>query len=244
MRTEEIVMKNNIQLVEYAKAQIGSPYWFGTFGQIASENLLNQKASQYPKMYTKSRIAKAKKEHLGQRVHDCMGLIKGFIWSADANSAPKYKASEDWSADAAFEKATEKGPIATIPEIPGVLVRYRGHVGVYIGGGKVIEARGFDYGVVSTRLKDRKWLNWYKHPLIEYAEEGAAVEEPPKTAEGIVATRVDNLNIRAEATTRSRILGTFPKGTRVTVELEKRGEFYKLADRTGYVAARFIKLDI
>lgn len=294
--------KTNAQLVAYAKAQLGKPYWFGTFGQTATETLLEQKASQYPKMYTKSRIAKARKEHLGQRVHDCMGLVKGFLWSKDEGSSPRYKSSEDWSADATFEKATEKGPIATIPEIPGILVRYKGHVGIYIGGGKVIEARGFDYGVVSTRLEDRKWLHWYKHPLIEYAEEvkpekppkaGTSeqtykvksgdtlskiarnykttvkaladlnnIENPdlirtgqilripgssvslPKTANGIVATKADNLNIRAEASTNSKILGTLPKGTHVTVESEQRGEFYKLADRDGFVAAKFIKLDI
>lgn len=290
-------MKNNIQLAEYAKAQIGRPYWFGTFGQTASEVLLNQKAAQYPKMYTKSRIAKAKREHIGKRVHDCMGLIKGYIWSENFDSSPKYKPSEDWSADVAFNKAIEKGTIKTIPETPGVLVRYKGHVGVYVGGGEVIEARGFDYGVVKTKLSERPWSHWYKYTLIEYIEPKCEQEETrtilhkvaknetltkiakkynttikaiaeannienidlirvgqnliipitekseAKTASGIVATRADNLNIRAEASTKSRILGTLPKGTRVKVELEKRGEFYKLADRAGFVAENFIKLD-
>lgn len=177
--------KTNIQLVEYSKAQLGKPYWFGTFGQIASVNLLNSKAKQYPKYYGESRIAKAKKEHIGKRVHDCMGLVKGFIWSKTSESAPTYKASEDWSADAAFEKSTEKGAISSIPEIVGICVRYKGHVGVYIGGGEVIEARGFDYGVVKTKLNSRKWTHWYKHPLIEYTEkrteEFSKVEMSEKT---------------------------------------------------------------
>lgn len=289
--------KTNIELVNYAKHQLGRPYWFGTFGQTATEKLLEQKAAQYPKMYTKSRIAKAKREHIGKRVHDCMGLIKGYIWSENFDSSPKYKPSEDWSADVAFSKAIEKGTIKTIPETPGVLVRYKGHVGVYIGGGEVIEARGFDYGVVKTKLSERPWSHWYKYTLIEYIEPKSEnnetrtilhkvaknetltkiakkydttikaiaeanhienidlirvgqnliipINEKPevKTASGIVATRADNLNIRAEASTESRILGTLPKGTRVKVELEKRGEFYKLADRAGFVAEKFIKLD-
>lgn len=42
----------------------------------------------------------------------------------------------------------EKGKIATMPDVPGVLVFMSGHVGVYIGGGEVIEARGHEYGVI------------------------------------------------------------------------------------------------
>ena len=33
-------MKNNAGLVLYAKAQVGLPYWYGTFGQTASPTLL------------------------------------------------------------------------------------------------------------------------------------------------------------------------------------------------------------
>ena len=30
-------------LIEYAKAQLGRPYWYGTFGQAASKALYDQK---------------------------------------------------------------------------------------------------------------------------------------------------------------------------------------------------------
>lgn len=46
-----------------------------------------------------------------------------------------------------------------------------GHVGVYIGNGKVVEARGHDYGVVETNLVDRGWTQWGKCPYIEYNPE-------------------------------------------------------------------------
>jgi hypothetical protein len=64
----------------------------------------------------------------------------------------------------------EWGTIDTIPEIPGIAVRYDGHVGVYVGNGYVIEERGFNYGCQKTKLKDRKWLHWYKLPFIIYGE--------------------------------------------------------------------------
>ena len=44
--------------------------------------------------------------------------------------------------------ASEKGSIDTIPEIPGLAVWHKGHIGIYIGNGEVIEAMGSRYGVV------------------------------------------------------------------------------------------------
>ena len=44
-------MKTNKGLVEYAKAQLGKPYWYGTFGQAATKSLYNQKRKQYLSNY-------------------------------------------------------------------------------------------------------------------------------------------------------------------------------------------------
>ncbi len=46
-----------------------------------------------------------------------------------------------------------------------------GHVGVYVGNGKVIEARGHKYGVVETNLVDRGWKQWGKLDWIDYVDE-------------------------------------------------------------------------
>lgn len=97
-----------------------------------------------------------------------MGLIKGFLWSESPEKPPKYKASQDVSANGMLKKCTERGKINTMPDMPGILVFMPGHVGVYTGNGKVIEARGFNYGVVETDLKSRNWENWGKCPWIEY----------------------------------------------------------------------------
>lgn len=165
-----MAVKTNTGLVEYARAQLGKPYWYGTFGNTATESLLNSKKGQYPSHYQTSRMSKYKSQ-FGKRVHDCVGLIKGYLWSDTPASAPKYKSSQDVSANGMLKKCKEKGKIATLPEIPGVLVFYNGHVGVYAGNGKVIEARGFNYGVVETNLADRKWTSWGKCPWITYPEE-------------------------------------------------------------------------
>ena len=157
--------KTNTGLVSYAAAQLGKPYWYGTFGQTASANLHTAKKKQYPRYYTASDF----QSQYGRRVHDCVGLIKGYLWSDSPSSVPKYSAAQDVSADKMLKKCTESGPISTLPELPGVLVFMSRHVGVYIGGGYVIEARGHAFGVVKTKLAGRGWTHWGKCPWITYA---------------------------------------------------------------------------
>lgn len=158
--------KTNTGLVEYAKAQLGLPYWYGCYSQIATEELYKQKKQQYPSFYTASDY----KLQYGKRVHDCIGLIKGYLWSDTPTSTPKYNPAQDVNADGMLARCKEKGNISTIPELPGVLVFSPQHVGVYIGNGYVIEARGHKYGVVKTKLSERGWKNWGKCPWIEYGE--------------------------------------------------------------------------
>ena len=58
----------------------------------------------------------------------------------------------------------------TLPEVPGVALRFDGHVGVYVGNGYAVEERGFNYGCVRTRVKDRKWTHWYQLPFVDYGD--------------------------------------------------------------------------
>lgn len=161
-------------LVEYAKAQLGLPYWYGTFGLTATAELYAAKKKQYPEMYASWDDFPSQ---YGKRVHDCVGLIKGYLWSDSATAKPKYNSSQDVSANGMLNACKEKGTINTIPDIAGVLVFMPGHVGIYIGDGYVIEARGHQYGVVKTILSARPWKNWGKCPWIDYSD--SAAEEKP-----------------------------------------------------------------
>ena len=152
--------KTNIGLVEYAKAQLGKPYWYGCYGNIATKALYDYKKSQYPQYYTDKDF----ESQFGQKVHDCIGLIKGYLWSDTPTSVQKYNVKQDVSANGMLDKCQEKGDMSTMPQIPGVLVFMDAHVGVYIGDGYVIEARGHKYGVVKTKLSIRGWKSWGKCP--------------------------------------------------------------------------------
>lgn len=163
-------MKNNIQLVEYCNKlyNAGARYWWGTFGQRASNNLLQVKRLQYPSQYPASRDKQLKKD-IEERsiVTDCCGLIKGFMMTRD-NGQIVYTPSLDFGANAYYERATEKGSIKSMPDIPGLGVWKESHIGVYVGEGFIIEARGFNYGVQKYKLSDRPYTKWLKIPGLEY----------------------------------------------------------------------------
>ncbi|MCD8308869.1 MAG: phage tail tip lysozyme [Clostridia bacterium] len=158
--------KTNTGLVAYAKAQVGLPYWYGTYGQTASASLYTSKKSQYPSYYTASDFS----SQYGKRVHDCVGLIKGYLWSSSATATPSYTSAQDKSASGMYAAATTKGTISSFPKTTGLLV-FKGtstskitHVGVYGGDGYVYEAKGHQYGVVKTAFSASAWQYWAQCP--------------------------------------------------------------------------------
>lgn len=167
-------MKTGQGLAEYALAQLGRPYWWGCFGQVASAALYEQKKKQYPAWYTAADFP----SQYGQKVHDCCGLIKGYLWCDGPDGTPAYRAAQDVAVEGMYKRCSQRGDIGSIPEKPGVCVfmANMGHVGVYIGGGEVVEAMGHAYGVVKTKLAGRGWAYWGMPEWISYDE--VAVEAP------------------------------------------------------------------
>ena len=110
-------------------------------------------------------------------VREAIGTDKTFSSKYGGNGCP------DKSANGMFTYAKSKGcawgTMDSLPEVPGIALRSDGHVGVYVGGGYAVEERGFNYGCVKTRVKDRKWTHWYYLPFIDYGEGGSV--KPPQT---------------------------------------------------------------
>lgn len=161
-------MKTGHGLAEYAIAQLGRPYWWGCFGQLADGALYAQKKKQYPGYYTAGDFD----SQYGQKVHDCVGLIKGYLWCESPDGPPKYCGAQDVAVEGLYRKCSRKGSITTLPDTPGVCVfmANMGHVGVYIGNGEVVEAMGHAYGVVKTKLAGRGWAYWGMPGWISYDE--------------------------------------------------------------------------
>lgn len=160
-------MKTGKGLAEYAITQLGKPYWWGTFGQIATAALLAQKRAQYPDYYQASDF----QSQFGKKVHDCVGLIKGYRWCDNPNGEPQYVGSQDVAVSSLYNQCSKKGTLSNMPDIQGVCVFQAdmGHVGVYIGNGYVVEAMGHAYGVVKTQLHNRNWSLWGMPSWIDYS---------------------------------------------------------------------------
>jgi hypothetical protein len=167
---------NNIDFVNNVKSRLGQGYIYGAyFDRLITKEYLKVKINQYPKQYTDSYIQRSLR-WIGHYAGDCVGLIKQAYWTNEKGEISyRYLGRADTSANGMLNLATVKGPINTMPEILGIGVHYNGHIGVYIGNGRVIESMGVDYGVVETLLNKRPWLNWLQVPYIDYSEKGEGI---------------------------------------------------------------------
>jgi len=170
----DVNTKNNLDLVAWAKnasnAQWG--YVYGMFGTVLDEDMLTYKKNQYPEDVTPYEEF-IRENWLGKRCVDCVGLIKGYGWYNPESGEVEYGSNgmADVDAGGMYDAATEKGVLSTMPDIPGLAVWQQGHIGIYVGDGKVVEAMTTTVGVVTTDLHNRGWTHWLKIPYINYIEE-------------------------------------------------------------------------
>lgn len=174
----DITSKNNLDLVEWAK-QAEKAKWgyvYGTYGTVLDKHLLEGKINQYPEEVGKHEKF-IRQHYIGTRTVDCVGLIKGYAWLnvETKNMEIGSNGMPDISANGMFNTATEKGPIHTLPETPGLAVWQGGHIGIYIGNGEIIEAANTEAGVIKTKLSQGSWTHWLKIPSIQYLETEASL---------------------------------------------------------------------
>lgn len=173
----------NKGLVEHAKRMLALPsaYMWGTLARKIDSGIIDWCRKTYPAMYSADRVAYLQKQ-IGKRYGcDCVGLIKSYYFGGVGS--PQYTASRDYNTNAIFSAAPEKGALSTLPEIPGICLYMRGHVGIYIGEGWCIECTLGNYGdgVVRTRVAGRGWTHWFYCPFVEYpAKPGNASDSTDK----------------------------------------------------------------
>ena len=165
--------KNNLDLVTWAvrAEQAGWGYVWGSQGELLTESRFQSLAASYPKEVGGYEDW-IRTHWLGKRTADCSGLIRGYWWLDAETQEIKYGSNgiPAMGADAMYQAASEKGPMRTMPEIPRLGVWHKGHIGIYIGNGEVVEAMSTRKGVVRTQLASGHWTAWLKIPYINYIE--------------------------------------------------------------------------
>ena len=169
--------KNNLDLVKWAQMAYDNKwgYVWGSHGNVLTANELKRLEKTFGSHVT-DKEEYIKSHWLGRRTSDCVGLIKGYGWYDETSGTIKYGTNgmKDVTADGMFNAAVEKGPISTMPNIPGIAVWHQGHIGVYIGNGYVIHAANTYDGVIKTPITSSGWTHWLKVPYINYIEETEA----------------------------------------------------------------------
>ena len=138
-------MKN--RFLELVKSKVGCGYAWATQGETLTEQLLRSFVQQWGEgNYYFSGYSAEK--WFGKECFDCSGLI---VWALQQLGL----LTTDLTADGLYRICE---PISRAALEPGDLVfyqnsnGYKSHVGVYMGNGKVIHARGTAYGVVETEM--------------------------------------------------------------------------------------------
>ncbi len=91
---------------------------------------------------------------------DCSGLIYSY-------------ASGERTGDAQLSAASESGSVCNgIPRVHGLGLYQPGHVGVYVGNGMSVDARGSDYGVCYSSVDYMNWKTWFKLSNVSYPSYG------------------------------------------------------------------------
>ncbi len=138
-------MKN--RFLELIRSKLGCGYVYGAQGEVMTKSLLNTLVNRFGRSHYYFDGYSAEK-WLGKECYDCSGLI---VWALQQLGL----LTTDLTADGLYQlcNPVEKGKLE-----PGDLAfyqnsnGYKNHVGVYIGNGRVIHARGTAYGVVETEL--------------------------------------------------------------------------------------------
>lgn len=148
-------------------------YMWGCYGQRLTNDLIARKTKQYPNRFSAARrdFLHTLNDSGDWYACDCAGLIKNYFWGGFGNKK-KYSSSNDYGTEGMKRAAKKSGDISEMPETEGIVVYKKGHIGVYVGNGEVIEctlgSRGD--GVVKTPLSAAGWTDWFYAPGVEYTK--------------------------------------------------------------------------
>lgn len=164
------------KLVEWSKSKLGCGYVLGSQGEIMTDAILNSFIKSNGKEHYIFDNVDAHK-WIGKECYDCSGLIISKLLKEKLIKSD-YVANDIYHSLCNPLKKDElvEGDLVFVPNESGHIT----HVGVYIGAGKVIEARGTAYGVVETELAKRTGFKLFGRLKFDLEEKEIGLQEATK----------------------------------------------------------------
>lgn len=193
------------ELVNFAKSKLGTNYVYGMKGAVLTDSKLRSLANSYPKYLTYNK----EKGKIGTMCTDCSGLIS---WcTGKVRGSSQYK-----------ETATRIEPINNISgAVAGCALWQQGHIGIYIGNGECIEARGSAYGTVKTKVANRKFTHILWLCDIDYDNSVQVPQEPSEVNYKVRVNTPSGVNCR-NAPNGAKVKA-YANGTELTISKEENG---------------------
>lgn len=195
------------------------------------------------KAATREQTVKYGSKWIGHYVADCSGL---FSWAFKQLGGYIYHGSNTMYDKYCNVKGTFKNGKRTdgLDLKPGTALftgttNNKGHVGLYIGNGYVIEAQGTQAGVVRSKSSLAKWTYWGELKGCIYSPTPQPVP-PPEPGYAVVTGK--NVALRTGPTTKANIIIRIPTGNTVKIEKPPDGwEYVSWNGKTGWMMKEFLK---
>ena len=197
MMTASELVKKHLDVANRYK----TVYMWGCFGSPVTDQIIRDKAAQYPDWYTAEKQAQLR-ALIGRGYYgfDCVNLTKGLLWGWSGNASAYYGGAKyasagvpDVSADAAIKLCRDVSTDFSRLEA-GEALWMPGHWGVYIGDGLAVECTPiWDNGVQITCVGNlvtkagynvRRWTKHGKMPWVRYGADKP--QEPQKNGKIII----------------------------------------------------------
>lgn len=188
---------------------------------------------------------------IGQWVTDCSGLfywafkeLGGYMYHGSNTMWNKYCTSKGKLSNGKRTDGQELKPGTAVFVLKGT--SNRSHVGLYIGGGKVIEASGTKVGVVITQITNTKWCEWGELKGVIFSSSTTTTTTTPakETPSGVIGTAVVNATkvaLRSTPSTSGSILTRVDQGERVQI-LDNEWTRVTYQGKTGYMMTKFLNI--
>lgn len=186
---------------------------------------------------------------IGHMVADCSGL---FAWAFAQLGGYIYHGSNTiWDRYCKAKGELKNGKRTDGKELkPGTAVftynktkKNRGHIGLYVGNGTVIEAEGTQAGVITSKVTKAKWVEWGELRGVDYSgDEPSPTPPEPAPPKGKAIVTGKNVALREGPSTKTRVIIRIATGTTVDIAEITGWTYVKAGSISGFMMNEFIRI--